>query len=240
MAEDVSGENAPVMLITGASRGIGRHLAEYYVAEGWRVVGTSRSDSDFSHPFYLHVRADVSSEDSVRSLIARIRREYRRLDCLLNNAGVAAMNHLLLTPEATARAIFDTNFFGTFIVTREAARLMRTSAAGRIVNFTSIAVPLDLGGEAIYAASKSAIESFTRIAARELANLNITVNAIGPTPIPTDMIKGVPPDSINRLIAIQAIKRYGDFTDVANVVDFFIRRESSFITGQTIYLGGIS
>jgi len=97
-----------------------------------------------------------------------------------------------------------------------------------------------LQGEAIYAASKAAVESITRIMARELGDLGITINAVGPTPVETDLIKAVPPDKIKNIIDGMAIKRLGTFEDVANVVEFFTRRESSYVTGQVVYLGGAS
>jgi 3-oxoacyl-[acyl-carrier protein] reductase len=103
----------------------------------------------------------------------------------------------------------------------------------------SVATPLKLEGEAVYAASKAAVISFTQVVAKELASLGITVNAIGPTPIDTDLIKSVPREKLDQLIGLQAIKRRGTFDDVTNLVDFLIRRESDFITGQVIFLGGV-
>jgi 3-oxoacyl-[acyl-carrier protein] reductase len=97
-----------------------------------------------------------------------------------------------------------------------------------------------LEGEAIYAASKAAVEMLTRVLARELAPLGITCNAVGPTPIETDLIRGVPREKIERLLALQAFPRFGQPNDVANVVDFFLRPESDFVTGQVLYLGGVS
>jgi 3-oxoacyl-[acyl-carrier protein] reductase len=161
------------------------------------------------------------------------------LDVLINNAGIASMNSLLLTPAETARKILETNFMGTFIACREAARLMKKHSFGRIVNFATVASALKLEGEAVYASSKAAIVTFTEIAARELAPFGITVNAVAPTPIETDLIRSVGAEKIERLIQRQAIKRIGEFRDVANVIDFFIRPESDFVTGQVIFLGGV-
>ena len=110
---------------------------------------------------------------------------------------------------------------------------------GRIVNYTTVASALRLEGEAIYAASKSAIENLTQTLSKELAPFNITVNALGPTPIKTDLIKAVPQDKINALLERQAIKRFGNFGDIKNVIDFFIDEKSDFITGQILYLGGV-
>ena len=132
----------------------------------------------------------------------------------------------------------ETNFLAPFNFTREALRLMRRSDAARIVNLSTVAVPLRLEGEAVYAASKSALETFTRIAARELAPFGITCNAVGPCPIETRLTAGVPDDKIRALIDRQAVRRWAVPADVVNVVEFFLRPESGMITGQVVYLGG--
>ena len=132
-----------------------------------------------------------------------------------------------------------TNFTGTFLFCREAARLMQLHRFGRIVNFASVAVPLKLEGEAVYAASKAAVISLTQILAREFAEFGVTVNAIGPTPIKTDLLRGVSPEKLGAVIERQAIKRYGEPQDVIHVIDFFVHRASDFVTGQVIFLGGV-
>jgi 3-oxoacyl-[acyl-carrier protein] reductase len=228
-----------VILITGSRKGIGLHLVEHYVERGLRVVGCSRKPATFAHERYLHVCADVTHEVAVKALFARIRGEHGRLDALVNNAGIASMNHALLTPMSAVEQVMRTNFLGTYLLSREAAKLMRKGGGGRIVNFSTVAVPLALEGEAAYAASKAAVVMLTSVLAKEFAPLNITVNAVGPTPIETDLIRAVPADKIAALVASQAIKRLGEPRDVANVIDFFLRPESDFVTGQTLYLGGV-
>ena len=142
-------------------------------------------------------------------------------------------------PIETVNRIMQTNFTGTFLFCREAARLMQLHRYGRIVNFASVAVPLQLEGEAAYAASKAAVISLTQILARECADFGITVNAIGPAPIKTDLIRGVPTDKLDALVQRQAIRRYGELRDVIHVVDFFVQPASDFVTGQVIFLGGV-
>ena len=156
------------VLVTGASRGIGAALVERFLAAGDQVFGCGRAAADgTATDRYTHYTADVADEQAVREMFGDIRRRAGGLDVLVNNAGIARMNLLPLTPPADARQIVETNVLGVFNCMHQAVRLMRRSAAGRIVNLTTVAVPLRLEGEAIYAASKAAVESLTRVTARE-------------------------------------------------------------------------
>lgn len=228
-----------VVLITGARKGIGRYLAEYYAATGYQVIGCSRQPAETELENYRHYSLDVTDEPKAKRMFAEIRSAYGGLDILINNAGIASMNHFLLTPIDSVKSMLNTNIVGTFLFSREAAKLMRRKRQGRIINFATVAVPLKLEGEAAYAASKAAVISLTQILARELAEFGITVNAIGPTPIETDLIQSVPKEKIDNIIQRQAIHRFGEFADVSNVIDFFIRPESNFVTGQVLFLGGV-
>ena len=228
-----------IILITGTSKGIGRILVEHYTSLGHQVIGCSRNENEYSIDNYQHFCLDVCNEKDVKRMFSQIRKSHGRLDSLINNAGIASMNLALLTTMDTVNKIYATNVFGTFLFCREAAKLMQRNQYGRIVNFSTVAVPLKLDGEAIYASSKAAVISLTQILAKELANAGITVNAIGPTPVKTDLIRSVPVEKIKKLIEKQAIQRYGEYDDIINVIDFFIKPESNFITGQIIYLGGI-
>ena len=229
------------VLVTGASRGIGAALVERFLAAGDRVFGCGRTPADgAATDRYTHYTADVADEQAVREMFGDIRRRAGGLDVLVNNAGIARMNLLALTPPSDARQIVETNVLGVFNCMHQAVRLMRHATGGRIVNLTTVAVPLRLEGEAIYAASKAAVESLTRVTARELGPMGITCNAVGPTPIRTDLIAKVPAAKLEALVARQAIPVWATFDDVHNVVEFFLRPESRMITGQVIYLGGIS
>ena len=198
-----------VILITGTRKGIGRYLVEYYVSLGHQVIGCSRNEVDYKYNNYQHFCLDICDESKVKKMFSNVRKSYGRLDILINNAGIASMNHALLT------------------------------TLERIVNFATVASPLKLEGEAIYASSKAAVINLTEILAREFSIMGITINVIGPTPVKTDLIKSVPKNKIKKLIERQAIQRYGDLDDIVNVLNFFIKPESNFITGQVIYLGGV-
>jgi 3-oxoacyl-[acyl-carrier protein] reductase len=228
----------PVMLITGSRKGIGKYLTDYYVEKGYIVIGCSRGNIDLEIDNYKHYCLDVTDEILVKNMFSEIRKEYGRLDILINNAGTASMNHILLTPLNKTKEIINTNIIGTFLFCREAGKIMKKNKYGRIVNFTSIGTKLKIEGEAIYTASKAAVENFTEVLSKEYSKFGITVNAIGPTPVKTDLIRSVPKEKIDNIINRLAIPRLTENRDISNVIDFFIMIESNYITGQTIYLGG--
>jgi 3-oxoacyl-[acyl-carrier protein] reductase len=231
----------PVALVTGSRTGLGRAIAEHLVQSGYSVVGCSRGAIEAPiEGDYQHELCDVASEPELVSLIRKISRSKGRLDVLVNNAGTASMNHFLLTSSETLDKLLSINVKGTFVATREAAKVMQRKKFGRIVNLSTVAVPLHLAGEAAYAASKSAVEELTRVLAHELGPFGITVNAVGPTPIMTDLIRGVPEEAIQKIVSRCAIPRLGEPKDVINVIDFFLRPESGYITGQVVYLGGVA
>jgi 3-oxoacyl-[acyl-carrier protein] reductase len=229
-----------VFIITGTSKGIGNALAHSYLAQDYIVVGCSRNKSSITHANYRHFELDVSDEKAVVHMIRSVKKEFGKIDVLINNAGMASMNHLLTTSMGSVEKLFNTNFLGTFLFLREVSKVMMKQKNGRIINFTTIAAPLKLEGEGIYAASKAAVENLTQTASKELAPFNITVNAIGPTPIQTDLIKAVPKEKIEDLLNKQTLKRFGTFEDIKNVMDFFMDEKSDFITGQILYLGGVT
>jgi 3-oxoacyl-[acyl-carrier protein] reductase len=148
------------------------------------------------------------------------------------------MNHSLLTPISTVEKILNTNIAGTFLFCRESAKLMKKFFFGRIINFSTIAVPIKLEGEAIYASSKSAVNTLSQILAREYSSYGITVNVIAPTLVETDLIKKVSDTKKEKILQKIAIPKYTQMNDITNVIDFFIKSESNLITGQIIYLGG--
>ena len=231
--------NQKVMLVTGSRKGIGRAISEFFLQQGYIVIGCSRDSSDLEHTNYRHFQLDVSDEKLVKQLFNNIVQEFGRLDFLINNAGIASMNHSLITPISTVKKILDTNVVGCFLFSREATKLMKKNHFGRIVNFATFAVPFKLEGEAIYAASKAAVITLTEILSREYAPFTINVNAVAPPAVKTALIKNVDETKMDNLIRRQAIKRYGEPIEVINLIKFLLSPDSDMVTGQTIFMGGL-
>lgn len=229
-----------IIVITGTHKGIGAAMAKYFLEAGHTVIGCSRHEGEIQHEKYRHYIVDVCVESQVNDFAKRVRKEFSMIDVLINNAGVASMNHFMMTPIDTARRLMEVNYLGGLCCIRAFVSMLRKSEHPRIVNFSTVAVPFNLEGEMAYASSKSAVESMTKVLAKELATFGITVNAVGPTPIKTDLIAKVPEHKINNLLENQAIHRFGEFEDVINVIDFYLKPQSDFITGQIIYLGGVN
>ncbi|NDJ26472.1 oxidoreductase [Campylobacter sp. MIT 12-8780] len=240
-----------LILISGTRKGIGKFLSEYFLEQGFIVCGCSRGKASIIHANYRHFELDISDEKAVKAMLRAIKTEFKTIDILINNAGIAAMNHIFTTPLDTAKRVFDTNFFGTFLLCREVTKMMSlaqkdhlrqnaTPLAFRIINFSTVAVGLRLEGEAVYAASKASVALFTQILAKEIAPFHISVNALAPTPVRTDLIKNVPDHKLDELLEKQVIKRFGTYEDVLHVIEFFMSEKSEFITGQVLYLGGVN
>lgn len=228
-----------VMLISGTRKGIGKYLAEYYLKKGYQIVGCSRNDINFKLEDYKHFNLDITDEQAVKKMFKEIRKTFGRLDVLINNAGVHhALMPVLLVPYNSALKTITINFLGTFLMSREAAKLMMKNNFGRIINFSSMAVKHEVKGEAIYTSSKAAIISLTRIMAKELYGYGITCNVIAPSAIKTDMLDNINEEELNNVLRLNVIDKLGKMKDVSNAIDWIIRSESDSITSQVIFLGG--
>jgi 3-oxoacyl-[acyl-carrier protein] reductase len=228
------------ILITGSSRGLGKEMAEHFLKKGDIVIGCARSESQIEHANYHHYQVDIASAEAVTDFFYKLRKEFKLLDAVINNAGIASMNAFALTPVESFQKIFDINVKGTFLFCQKAFSLLKKSPHPRIINMTTVAVPLQIEGEAVYAASKSAVETLTRILAKEYGHFGITCNAIGPSPIDTALIQGVPKEKIAQLVKRQAVQKMATPADIINLADFYLQPESNMISGQVIYLGGVS
>ena len=228
-----------VILISGTRKGLGKSFVEHFSKKNFIIVGCSRKPVDYDVENYHHFCLDISDEKKIKQMFLFIRKEFGRLDVLINNAGVGSMNHSLLIPISTVHKILDTNVVGNLLLSRESAKIMKKNKFGRIVNLTSFAVPFKLEGEAIYAASKAAVISLTETLSKEYADYGITVNAVAPPAVQTDLIKAAPKEKMDALLKRQTIHRYGTPEEVCDVIDFFIDKNNNIITGQVVYMGGI-
>lgn len=228
-----------IIVITGTHKGIGYNIARYYIEKGNTVIGCSRHESQIEHERYQHFVVDVRDEKQINDFAKQVRKRYGRIDVLINNAGIAAMNHFMMTPIDTARRLMEVNYLGSLTCIRAFVSMLKKAEHPRVVNFSTVAVPFYLEGEMAYSSSKAAVESMTKVLAKELAGFHITLNAVGPTPVRTDLIAKVPEEKLNKILDLQAIHRFSEFDDIINVIDFYLKPESDFITGQVIYLGGV-
>lgn len=227
-----------VILITGASRGIGRHLAEHYAQKGFHAIGCSRGKGELTHDNYRHFSLDVADPVAAKRLFSEIRKDYGSLDVLINNAGVLSANYALLTPVETAKKILDTNFMGTFIFCCEAAKIMQKNRHGRIVNISTIAVQLCSPGTSVYGASKAAVEQFARVFSAEVAPYGITVNNLSLSFVKNSgMIDELGEETVKRTVGTAGVKRLLDAEEVAQAVDDLLSEKNDKMTGQTIHLG---
>jgi 3-oxoacyl-[acyl-carrier protein] reductase len=230
-------ETESVALITGASRGIGRGLVERFLADGYRVVGCSRSEAPALAGDYEHTRLDISDEAAVRRWVAGVSRSHGRIDVAVNNAGVAAAAPALVTPGNTAEAVMRTNFLGTFLVSREVAKVMVRRRHGRIVNIASVACGIHMEGASVYAASKSAVIEYSKVLARELAERSVTVNVVAPSLVETDMLEALGEEGALRYRKALTIERNCSIEEVGHVVAFLASPLAGCLTGQVLYLG---
>lgn len=228
----------PVMVITGTSKGIGKGIAEHFLAKGYGVAGCSRGASTIDHEEYAHTVVDVGVEDQVRSWIRGVKNRFGRIDLLVCNAGHATANLLLaMTPGEVLTDLLQVNIAGSFYVCREAAKVMMLQRSGRIVTTSSMAVGLHEEGTSAYAASKSAVVEMTKIMAKELAPAGITCNVVAPSMLPTEAVEKLGADIIERALGKLTIKRTVTIEEVCNVIEFFAAPESGCITGQVIHMG---
>jgi 3-oxoacyl-[acyl-carrier protein] reductase len=232
--------NTKTFLITGTSRGIGQYLALYYLTLGHDVIGCSRSSSTIENQRYKHFHIDLANELEILEMFKSIRKDYKSISVLINNAAInPAIIMAALLPYETISYTFKVNVFATMLCTREGVKLMLKNKFGRIINLGSMASKHEVPGESLYTSSKSAINAYTRVLAKEVAKMGITVNVVAPSAIETELSNQINREALNEVLSRNAINELGNFSDVSNIIDTLIKPESSAITGQIIYLGGV-
>lgn len=237
-----------VAVVTGSSRGIGRAIALELAARGAKVVVNYNSNSAAAGEVVgkitesggeaIAIQADVSKLDQAKALIKAAAAEYGKLDILVNNAGITRDNLMALMKEEDWDLIMETNLKSAFNCSKAALRFMMRKRYGRIINITSVAGLSGNAGQTNYSASKAGLIGLTKALAREIGARSITVNAIAPGFVETDLTRELPDDLKQAVIEITPLGRWGTGEDVAYAVAFMASDEASYITGQTLSVDG--
>jgi len=236
-------------LITGGGRGIGRATAVRLARDGVRVAVNYKGNAaaaeeakrlvEEAGSSAVLIRGDVSQDgEAERVMKETLAFGEGRIDVLVNNAGITRDNLLLRMSAEEWDAVLDLNLRGTFLVTKAAMRPMMKQRGGRIVNVASIAGVVGNAGQANYSAAKAGIIGFTKTVAREMASRNITVNAVAPGFVPTDLTDPLPQEVKDALLKQIPLGRFGSVEDIANAIAFLASDEASYITGQVLIVDG--
>ncbi|HJN97286.1 MAG TPA: 3-oxoacyl-ACP reductase FabG [Gammaproteobacteria bacterium] len=240
-------DTGAIALVTGASRGIGGAIAMTLGNLGFTVIGTATTDPGAeSISAYLAEHqfkgkgfcVDVSSDESVTSALAAIQEEFGAPTVLVNNAGITRDNLLMRMKAAEWNAVIDTNLGSMYRVTKACIKEMTKARWGRIVNVSSVVGSSGNAGQTNYSASKAGIEGFTRSLAKEIGSRGITVNAVAPGFIDTDMTRNLPAQQTDALLAQIPLGRLGQPNEIAAVVGFLVSASGGYITGETVHVNG--
>lgn len=236
-----------VVLVTGSARGIGRAIAESFAERGAIVVLSDYNSESLANAkqvfqekkyTFLALPCDVTQEDQVNRLIEQIVSTYNRLDIVINNAGITRDTLLMRMKTEQWDAVINTNLKGVFLVTKSVSKQLIKQRFGKIINISSVIGIIGNSGQSNYAASKAGVIGFTKAVARELAGRNITVNAIAPGYIATEMTHVLDEKAKEALLTAIPLKRAGNSQDVANAALFLASPFADYITGQVIRVDG--
>ncbi len=229
------------ILITGASRGIGRDIALNSKEKGYKVLGTSTTNEGVSSlkENGIHgLQLDLNDKKSVESFNGLLIQEHPDIAVLVNNAGITRDNIVLRMSEEEWMDVLNVNLNGAFKVTKTVLKFMLKKRWGRILNITSTSASTGNRGQANYAAAKAGIEAFSKSLAKEVGSRGITVNAIAPGYIQTDMTEVISENVKEEILSQIPLSRFGKPEEISQLVDFLISDEASYITGQTIHING--
>ena len=236
-----------VAIVTGASRGIGREIALALASQGAKVVASARNAEALAKLTAeiksqggdaLAVVGDVAVEDDANNHVKQAVEAYGQVDVFVNNAGITRDGLLLRMKSADWDAVLDTNLKGAFLCTRAVAKVMSKQRSGRIINISSVVGEMGNAGQANYCASKAGLLGLTKSVARELARRNVTVNAITPGFITTEMTEEMSEKAQEAMTEQIPLGRPGSAEDVANAVIFLASEQSAYITGQVLGVNG--
>ena len=229
------------ILITGASRGIGRDIALNSKEKGYKVLGTSTTNEGVSSlkENGIHgLQLDLNDKKSVESFNGLLTQEHPDIAVLVNNAGITRDNIVLRMTEEEWMDVLNINLNGAFKISKTVLKFMLKKRWGRILNITSTSASTGNRGQANYAAAKAGIEAFSKSLAKEVGSRGITVNAIAPGYIQTDMTEVISENVKEEILSQIPLSRFGKPEEISQLVDFLISDEASYITGQTIHING--
>ena len=233
-----------IALVTGASRGIGRAIAEKLVACGATVIGTATTEkgaeaiSQYLDQNGKGLALNVTDEASIESVISTVKAEFGDIDILINNAGITRDNLLMRMKEDEWQDILDTNLTSVFRLSKALMRTMMKKRYGRIITIGSVVGTMGNAGQANYSAAKAGLIGFSKSLAREVASRGITVNVVAPGFIETDMTAALTDEQKALTLAQVPVGRLGQPTEIANAVAFLASDEASYITGETLHVNG--
>ncbi|NIG88003.1 3-oxoacyl-ACP reductase FabG [Serratia symbiotica] len=233
-----------VVLVTGASRGIGRAIAEAFVARGAKVIGTATSESGAEAiSSYLEANGkglmlNVVDMQSIDSVLAAIYAEFGEVDILVNNAGITRDSLLMRMRDDEWQDIINTNLTSVFRLSKAVMRAMMQKRFGRVITIGSVVGSMGNAGQANYAAAKAGLIGFSKSLAREVASRGITVNVVAPGFIETDMTRALTDDQRAGILSSVPANRLGDAQDIASAVSFLASDEAGYITGETLHVNG--
>ncbi len=225
------------VLITGSGRGIGSDLADHFLKNNAKVIGCGVLDWGFDNNYHC-LQHDLADTKSIPELFEKFKKMHvKKIDICINNAAVLTSQYALKMGIEDAERMAKIDLLAPFFVARESVKMMLHG--GRIINISSMAVALEPMGDSMYAACKAGLNKMSNILAKEFAGFGITVNTLAISAIETDMLKQLNKEKVDKVVKSLPIPRYATMDDITNVIDFFCSPKSSYITAQTIYLGGV-
>lgn len=228
-------------LVTGATRGIGKAIAEKLKADNYKVLGTATSDSGVdtlnSNGIEGHL-LDLNSKDSIENFWSKLESDNKTISVLVNNAGITRDNIILRMSDEEWSDIMNVHLYGTFQLSKRALKMMLKNKWGRIINISSASASIGNRGQSNYAAAKAGVEAFTKSLAKEVGKRDITINAVAPGFISTDMTENNKGVNADYLVKEIPLGRFGKPEEVASLISFMCSDGASYITGQTIHING--